>query len=91
MLWPSRIFDPKISTTAISCKLVETGDQYLAIEGPEIETTFENFERVLQALRGSLRISPPESGVDARVIEELRAGSECGTRFSRSNCARFPD
>jgi anaerobic selenocysteine-containing dehydrogenase len=63
-------------------------EEYLAVEHPEIETGFENFERVLKELYGSytFEFAARESGVDAQVIEEIaRVVSTAGTRFSSHN------
>lgn len=63
-------------------------EEYLAIEGPEIETTFENFERVLQATyeEFTFEFAAQESGVDARVIAEIaKLVATAGTRFSSHN------
>jgi anaerobic selenocysteine-containing dehydrogenase len=63
-------------------------EEYLSIEHPERETNFENFERVLKELYGSytFEYAAQESGVDARVLEEVaRLVSTAGTRFSSHN------
>ncbi|MEA2173350.1 MAG: hypothetical protein QOD00_942 [Blastocatellia bacterium] len=63
-------------------------EEYLSIEHPEIETNFENFERTLKELYGSytFEYAAQESGVDARVLEEVaRLVSTAGTRFSSHN------
>src|SRR5918912_1152074 len=60
----------------------------MAIERPEVETTFENFELVLRELyRGyTFEFATREARVDARVIEEIaRVVSKAGTRFSSHN------
>jgi anaerobic selenocysteine-containing dehydrogenase len=63
-------------------------EEYLAVERPEIETTFENFELTLKELYASytFEFAAAESGVDARVIEEIaRVVSTAGTRLSSHN------
>jgi anaerobic selenocysteine-containing dehydrogenase len=63
-------------------------EEYLAIEQPEIETNFENFESALKKLYESytFEFAAAESGVDARVIEEIaKVVSTAGTRFSSHN------
>jgi anaerobic selenocysteine-containing dehydrogenase len=62
--------------------------EYLSIEHPELETSFENFERVLKDLYRSytFEFAARESGVEARVIEELaRIVQTAGTRLSTHN------
>jgi anaerobic selenocysteine-containing dehydrogenase len=63
-------------------------EEYMAVERPEIETTFENFELVLKALYRdyTFEFAAGEARVDARVIEEIaRIVSKAGTRFSSHN------
>jgi anaerobic selenocysteine-containing dehydrogenase len=63
-------------------------EEYLGIEHPEIETTFENFESALKDLYESytFEFAATESGVDASVIEEIaKVVSTAGTRFSSHN------
>lgn len=63
-------------------------EEYLAVEHPEIETSFENFERVLKELYRSYTfdMASAESGVDARVIEEIaKVVSTAGTRLATHN------
>jgi anaerobic selenocysteine-containing dehydrogenase len=63
-------------------------DEYLAVERPEIETTFENFERVLEELYSgyTFAYAAQESGVEARVIAEIaKVVSTAGTQFSSHN------
>ncbi len=63
-------------------------EEYLAIEYPEIETTFENFERLLRELYQSytFEMAATESGVDPRVIEEIaKVVSAAGTRLATHN------
>ncbi|HEV2912051.1 MAG TPA: molybdopterin-dependent oxidoreductase [Pyrinomonadaceae bacterium] len=62
--------------------------EYMAVERPEIETTFENFERVLKELysRYTFEFAGREAGVDANVIEEIaRVVATAGTRLSSHN------
>ncbi|MBD0370739.1 MAG: molybdopterin-dependent oxidoreductase [Pyrinomonadaceae bacterium] len=63
-------------------------EEYMAVERPEAETTFENFELVLKELYASytFEFAAQEAKVDARVIEEIaRIVSQAGTRFSSHN------
>ena len=63
-------------------------EEYLAIEHPEIETSFESFERVLKSLYESytFEFASHESGVEAHVLEEIaKIVSTAGTRFSSHN------
>jgi anaerobic selenocysteine-containing dehydrogenase len=63
-------------------------EEYLAIERPELETNFENFENVLKSLYESYTFdfAAAESGVEARVIEEIaQVVATAGTRFSSHN------
>ncbi|MDT5060532.1 MAG: hypothetical protein QOH63_991 [Acidobacteriota bacterium] len=63
-------------------------EEFLAVEHPEIKTTFENFESVLKKLYVSytFEYAAAESGVDAHVIEEIaKVVSTAGTRFSSHN------
>jgi len=63
-------------------------EEFLAVEHPEIETNFENFESVLKKLYESytFEFASAEAGVDARVIEEIaKVISTAGTRFSSHN------
>jgi anaerobic selenocysteine-containing dehydrogenase len=63
-------------------------EEYLAVEHPEIETSFENFERVLKELYSSytFEFAAAESGVDQKSLEEIaRLVSTAGTRFSSHN------
>ena len=62
--------------------------EYLSVERPEVETSFESFERVLEELYGgyTFEFAARESGVEASVIEEIaRVVSTSGTRFSSHN------
>ncbi len=63
-------------------------EEYMAVERPELETTFESFERALRELYGAytFEFAARESGVEARVIEEIaRVVATAGTRFSSHN------
>lgn len=63
-------------------------EEYLAIERPELETSFETFERVLKELytEYTFEFAAHESGVEARTIEEIaRVVATAGTRFSSHN------
>jgi anaerobic selenocysteine-containing dehydrogenase len=63
-------------------------EEYLSIEHPERETNFDNFESALKELYGSytFEYAAQESGVEARVLEEIaRLVSTAGTRFSSHN------
>jgi anaerobic selenocysteine-containing dehydrogenase len=63
-------------------------EEYLAVEHPERETVFENFERVLKELYSSytFEFAAAESGVDQKSLEEIaRVVSLAGTRFSSHN------
>jgi len=62
--------------------------EYLAIEHPEIETSFANFERLLRDLykQYTFEFAAAESGVEVRVIEEIaKLVASAGTRFSSHN------
>jgi anaerobic selenocysteine-containing dehydrogenase len=63
-------------------------EEYLAVERPETETKFENFESALKELYASYTFdfAAHESGVDAPLIEEIaKVVSSAGTRFSSHN------
>jgi anaerobic selenocysteine-containing dehydrogenase len=63
-------------------------EEFLAVEQPEVETTFENFEMSLRTLYAAytFEFASQESGVDAKVIEEIaRVVATAGTRFSSHN------
>ncbi|HKS29202.1 MAG TPA: molybdopterin-dependent oxidoreductase, partial [Pyrinomonadaceae bacterium] len=63
-------------------------EEYMAVERPELETSFENFELVLKELYGSytFELAAQEARVDARVIEEIASVvSRAGTRLSTHN------
>ncbi|HEX7174049.1 MAG TPA: molybdopterin-dependent oxidoreductase, partial [Pyrinomonadaceae bacterium] len=63
-------------------------EEFMAVERPELETSFESFERVLRELYAeyTFEFAARESGVDAAVIEEI-AGvvATAGTRLSTHN------
>jgi len=62
--------------------------EYLAVEHPEIETTFSSFERLLRDTYSAytFEFAAEESGVDAKVIEQIaQLISTAGTRFSSHN------
>jgi anaerobic selenocysteine-containing dehydrogenase len=63
-------------------------EEFLAVEQPEVETTFENFEMSLRTLYAAytFEFASQESGVDAKVIEEIaRVVATAGTQFSSHN------
>ncbi|HEX8844931.1 MAG TPA: molybdopterin-dependent oxidoreductase [Pyrinomonadaceae bacterium] len=63
-------------------------EEYMAVERPEIKTTFENFESELKKLYESytFKFAAAESGVDSGVIEEIaKTVASAGTRFSSHN------
>jgi anaerobic selenocysteine-containing dehydrogenase len=63
-------------------------EEYMAVERPEAETSFENFELVLKELYSSytFEFAANEARVEARVIEEIaRIVATAGTRFSSHN------
>jgi anaerobic selenocysteine-containing dehydrogenase len=63
-------------------------EEYMAVEHPELETSFEGFEEVLKNLYAefTFEYAARESGVDARQLEEVaRLVSKAGTRFSSHN------
>jgi anaerobic selenocysteine-containing dehydrogenase len=63
-------------------------EEYLAIEHPEIETTFPNFLRVLHKAYSqyTFDFAAKESGVEAHVLEEIaRLVATAGTRFASHN------
>jgi len=62
--------------------------EYMAVERPETETTFENFELILKELYSSytFEFAATESGVEARVLEEIaKVVATAGTRLSSHN------
>ncbi len=63
-------------------------EEYLAIEHPATETSFANFESLLRDLykQYTVEFAAAESGVEARVIEEIaKLVASAGTRFSSHN------
>jgi anaerobic selenocysteine-containing dehydrogenase len=63
-------------------------EEFLAIEHPEIETSFENFEQALAELYSgyTFEFAARESGVEARVIEEIaQTVQTAGARLSTHN------
>ncbi|MCA1592720.1 MAG: molybdopterin-dependent oxidoreductase, partial [Acidobacteria bacterium] len=63
-------------------------EEFMAVEQPEAETSFENFESALKTLYRAytFEFASKESGVDARVIEEMaKVVATAGTRFSSHN------
>ncbi len=63
-------------------------EEYMAVEHPELETSFEGFEEVLKNLYAEFTFqnAARESGVDARQLEEVaRLVSTAGSRFSSHN------
>jgi anaerobic selenocysteine-containing dehydrogenase len=63
-------------------------EEYMAVEHPELETSFEGFEQILRTLYAeyTFEYAAREAGVDARQIEEVaRLVSAAGTRLSTHN------
>jgi anaerobic selenocysteine-containing dehydrogenase len=63
-------------------------EEYMAVEHPELETSFEGFEEILKSLYAefTFEYAAKESGVDVRQIEEVAAiVATAGTRFSSHN------
>jgi anaerobic selenocysteine-containing dehydrogenase len=63
-------------------------EEYMAVERPEVETSFENFELALKELYRSytFEFAAAEARVEAPVIEEIaRVVATAGTRFSSHN------
>ena len=63
-------------------------EEYMAIERPEEETSFENFEGALKELYKDFTFAyaAQEAGVSAQVIEEIaQVVATAGTRFSSHN------
>lgn len=63
-------------------------EEYMAVEHPELETSFEGFETALKNLYAeyTFEYAAKEAGVDARQLEEVaRLVSTAGTRFSSHN------
>ena len=63
-------------------------EEFMAVECPELETSFETFERALKTLYAgyTFGMAAKESGVDAKVIEEIaKVVATAGTKFSSHN------
>jgi len=63
-------------------------EEYMAVEHPELETSFDGFEDVLKNLYAefTFEYAAKESGVEARQIEEVaHIVATAGTRFSSHN------
>src|SRR5215208_2239123 len=63
-------------------------EEYMAVEHPELETSFGGFEEVLKGLYAefTFEYAARESGVDARQLEEVaQIVSTAGSRFSSHN------
>lgn len=63
-------------------------EEFMAVEHPERETSFESFESVLKNLyrEYTFEFAAKESGVEASTIEEVaRAVASAGTRFASHN------
>ncbi|HVF45362.1 MAG TPA: molybdopterin-dependent oxidoreductase [Pyrinomonadaceae bacterium] len=63
-------------------------EEYMAVEHPELETSFEGFEELLKNLYAefTFEYAARESGVAARQLEEVaRIVSKAGARFSSHN------
>ncbi|MBV8857273.1 MAG: molybdopterin-dependent oxidoreductase [Acidobacteria bacterium] len=63
-------------------------EEYMAVEHPELETSFDGFEEILKSLYAEFTFehAARESGVDARQLEEVaRIVSTAGSRFSSHN------
>ena len=63
-------------------------EEFLTVENPELPTNFETFELVLKNQYRSYTFenAEKESGVDARVLEDIaKVVSTAGTRFSSHN------
>jgi anaerobic selenocysteine-containing dehydrogenase len=63
-------------------------EEFMAVEQPEAETTFENFELSLKKLYAdyTFEFAARESGVEANVIEEIaKVVATAGTRLSSHN------
>ncbi|HEX7957680.1 MAG TPA: molybdopterin dinucleotide binding domain-containing protein, partial [Pyrinomonadaceae bacterium] len=63
-------------------------EEYMAVEHPELETSFDGFEEVLKSLYAefTFEYAAAESGVEARQIEEVaRIVSTAGARLSTHN------
>lgn len=63
-------------------------EEFMAVEHPGRETNFENFQTLLKELYAeyTFEFAARESGVEARVLEEIaRVVATAGTRFSSHN------
>ena len=63
-------------------------EEYLSVEFPQLETSFANFERILRENYSeyTFEFAAKESGVEARVLEEIaRTVATAGSRFSSHN------
>jgi anaerobic selenocysteine-containing dehydrogenase len=63
-------------------------EEFLAVERPELETSFETFEVALREIYAeyTFDFAAAESGVEAKVIEEIaKVVATAGTRFSSHN------
>ncbi|MDT7777854.1 MAG: hypothetical protein QOC99_366 [Acidobacteriota bacterium] len=63
-------------------------EEYMAVEHPELETSFDGFEEILKNLYAeyTFEYAARESGVDARQIEEVATlVATAGKRFSSHN------
>ena len=63
-------------------------EEYMAVEQPELETSFESFEAALKTLYAEYTFdyAGREAGIDARQIEEVaRIVSTAGAKFSSHN------
>jgi anaerobic selenocysteine-containing dehydrogenase len=63
-------------------------EEYMAVEHPELETSFESFEEILKTLYAeyTFAYAARESGVDVRQIEEVATMvATAGQRFSSHN------
>jgi anaerobic selenocysteine-containing dehydrogenase len=63
-------------------------EEYMAVERPELETSFESFEEALKTLYAeyTFDFAAKESGTDARQLEEVAAiVATAGARFSSHN------
>jgi len=63
-------------------------EEYMAVEHPELETTFESFEEALKSLYAeyTFEYAARESGTDARQLEEVaKLVATAGARFSSHN------
>ncbi|HWS54455.1 MAG TPA: molybdopterin dinucleotide binding domain-containing protein [Pyrinomonadaceae bacterium] len=63
-------------------------EEYMAVEHPELETSFESFEAALKGLyrEFTFEFAAKESGVEAKLIEEVaRLVATAGTRLSSHN------